>query len=497
MFTVIVVDDEPTAVKHICTIIEMKCPQYQVVETAENAHEGLDKIRIYKPDLVITDIKMPLMNGIDFITKVKEEFPLICAIIVSGYQDFEYAKGAIQLGVLDYILKPVNPTMLKANLDNIADKLKSALYQNRNLLIRNMSRGLIQNNIDIKRYFPSERYYAAIIRRNGLPRRFSSKSDIEIFSGVGETMFLYGRDEMEALYICPEELISKKFVELIYKRLEKESNKLGYTTSVILNKSFNTEKLYDMIKILYKTLDSRAVIGYTQVIILEGDRIEEPTRTYDKDNMIMHIKHLIKEEKWYNFKSEFTKLMLAWRKERRPQLWIERNVRLIFYYMQVQDSNVYDEESEYMLVDAFFYATSMEELIESLLYVFDKNKLEESTCNLKIDTQKFVETVKDYLNIHISDQISLQSVCKKFGISQTYLSRVFRKYVDDSFNNYLTTIRIECAKKLMAENKEFLVKDVASMVGYSDQFYFSRVFCSVTGKPPSIYAESLKEKTIC
>ena len=69
MFTVIVVDDEPTAVNHICKIIEMKCPQYQVVETAENAQEGLDKIRIYKPDLVITDIKMPLMNGIDFITK--------------------------------------------------------------------------------------------------------------------------------------------------------------------------------------------------------------------------------------------------------------------------------------------------------------------------------------------------------------------------------------------------------------------------------------------
>ena len=490
MFTVIVVDDEPTAVKHICKIIEMKCPQFQVVETAENAQEGLEKIRIYKPDLVITDIKMPIMNGIDFITKVKEEFPLMCAIIVSGYQDFEYAKGAIQLGVLDYILKPVNPTMLKANLDNIADKLKFALYQNRNVLIRNMSRGLVQDDIEIKRYFPSEKYYAAIIRRNGLPRRFSSKSDIEIFSGEGETMFLYGRDEMEALYICPEELITKKFVELIYKRLEKDSNKLGYTTSVILNKSFNTEKLYDMIKILYKTLDSRAVIGCTQEIILEGNRIEEPTRTYDKDNMIMHIKPL-------NFKSEFTKLMLLWRKERRPQLWIERNVRLIFYYMQVQDSNVYDEESEYMLVDAFFYATSMEELIDSLLYVFDKNKQEESTCNLKIDTQKFVETVKDYLNIHISDQISLQSVCKKFGISQTYLSRVFRKYVDDSFNNYLTTIRIECAKKLMAENKDFLVKDVASMVGYSDQFYFSRVFCSVTGKPPSIYAESLKESTIC
>ncbi len=492
MFTVIVVDDEPAAVNHICKIIELKCPQFQVVETAENAKEGLEKIRIHKPDLVITDIKMPNMNGIDFVKMVKEEFPFIYSIIVSGYQDFEYAKGAIQLGALDYILKPVNPTLLKNILDQLTDKLKITLYQNRNLLIRSMSRGVIQNDTEIKRYFPGEKYYAAIIRRNGLPRRFSSKSDIEIFSGEGEMMYLYGRDEMEALYICPEELIfSKNFAELITKISNKETDIPGFTTSVIITKSFNTDKLYEMIKTLYKTLDSRLVIGYTQVIELEGDMIEEQNRDCNKMNMLMYIEHLNKDHNWHIFKSEFTRLMIRWKEERRPMLWIERKVRLIFYYMQIEESNIYGEDNEYMLVDAFFYATSMEELIDSLLYILDKNKHEESKCFYKVDTQEFMEKVKNYLNLHISEQITLQSVCKKFGVSQTYLSKLFRKYVDDSFNNYLTTLRIEFAKRLMSENKKFLVKDVASMVGYSDQFYFSRVFCSVTGTPPSVYADSL------
>lgn len=86
--------------------------------------------------------------------------------------------------------------------------------------------------------------------------------------------------------------------------------------------------------------------------------------------------------------------------------------------------------------------------------------------------------------------LTLQQICKHFGVSQPYVSKFFRKYEGTSFGNYLTKIRIQKAKELLRYNKDILIKDVAYMVGYSDQFYFSRIFRSMEGVSPSEYIQS-------
>ena len=83
-----------------------------------------------------------------------------------------------------------------------------------------------------------------------------------------------------------------------------------------------------------------------------------------------------------------------------------------------------------------------------------------------------------------------------FGVSQTYLSRLFRKYTGLSFNQKLTELRMEKAKRIINENRDFYIREVAEMVGYQDQFYFSRVFRSYVGKSPSEYADELEDDTV-
>ncbi len=119
MHRVIVVDDERIALKYICSIIEKKCPDYEVVATAEEGMEALQKVEEYQPDLVISDIKMPLMSGIDLVAEIHERHPDIYAVIVSGYSDFEYARSMMKLGVSDYILKPVVPSEMVKTLEKI------------------------------------------------------------------------------------------------------------------------------------------------------------------------------------------------------------------------------------------------------------------------------------------------------------------------------------------------------------------------------------------
>lgn len=133
---IILVEDEPSAMRYLRSIIERKCEGFEIVDTAENGIDGLEKARALKPDVVITDIKMPGMNGIELTSHLKDELPFIYSVIISGYQDFEYARGAIKSGVVDYLLKPVNIAQLKTLLNSIHRRLEEDYYERRLLLFK-------------------------------------------------------------------------------------------------------------------------------------------------------------------------------------------------------------------------------------------------------------------------------------------------------------------------------------------------------------------------
>ena len=143
-------------------------------------------------------------------------------------------------------------------------------------------------------------------------------------------------------------------------------------------------------------------------------------------------------------------------------------------------------EREYQFEDAFYYSTSMEMLRQNLFtqyYQFSEKEKE----NYKVDSPEFFENIKVYLSGHLSEPLSLKEISDLFAISQAYMSKLFRKYTGQSYNQYLTGIRMERAKQLMEEDSELFIKDIAEMVGYRDQFYFSRIFHSYTGQSPADY----------
>ena len=121
--------------------------------------------------------------------------------------------------------------------------------------------------------------------------------------------------------------------------------------------------------------------------------------------------------------------------------------------------------------------------------IFQKNGETES---VKLDTPEFFQSITRYLENHISENMTLKSIGKEFGISQTYLGTLFCKYNHKPFSHYLMELRLEKAKKIFQVDSDLLIKDVASMTGYRDQFYFSRIFRSYTGMSPTEYIEFVK-----
>lgn len=497
-YRILVADGEPASLNHILRIIEMKCPRFQVVDTAENGKEALRLMEEETPDLLITDIKMPVMDGLALVAKVKERYPWVLSVVVSGYQEFAYTKAAIKLGVCDYLLKPIKPSALERALNNLEERLNELYFQRRNKMIKDVCEGRNSNRKELKRYFPAGSYYACIVRKNGLLPRFSRSAGVEISWRRDEIIFLYGRDKMEALYLCPEELwVYKSFYQIAAEIVRKEKMTAGYVTAVIRETPFAIEDSALIFEELYRTLDEYLVIGEDQILILEElkDRKERAFHiSPEEKEAFREAELLMAHQETEGVRRQIQKLFTFWRERRTSQMHVEFQVR---YLMILLEKYHMLEESLRNCERIFEEAISCADDIEEISGLFTDHLIctsPEALTKRKLDTPEFFGKVREYIYAHLAEPVSIQELCREFGISQTYLSKLFRKYADCSFNKFLTLLRIEQAKKLMQHSSVQLVKDIAAKVGYSDQFYFSRIFTSVVGICPSDYMKQRQEE---
>lgn len=121
-YTVIVAEDEELLLNNLVKKVSLADPDFEVVGTAQTGSQAYDLVKELSPDVLITDIRMPVMDGLALLTKVHENYPLIKLVITSGFSDFEYARKAINLKVSDYLLKPIDPEELQAVLGRIKNE---------------------------------------------------------------------------------------------------------------------------------------------------------------------------------------------------------------------------------------------------------------------------------------------------------------------------------------------------------------------------------------
>lgn len=481
-YSVIIVEDEPTATQNLRDIIQIHCPAFRVIATAESGIEGVQLIQEKNPDLVLTDIRMPQMNGLEMLKTLREEHPGTNIIIVSGYPDFEYARTALKYGACDYLLKPITPSALRTALGKIQEQLEDDATTRRVQLIQDMIWNKDVDSAELQKYFPASAYVAELTRKNGLPRRFTHKRGNELYTGGSDLVDMYGRDEMESLYLCPAKDVQLE--SLTRTASEQLGQQEGYTTTIVYDRAFPIEEVPTVISQLYESLDRQLIIGRSQIIPIGTNYSPPPHPILDKA-MRDEIEHYGKEYTPQQIKKYLDRLLTKWEQEKRPQLWVEAATRQLFdVYQNYAGAPDCEGDTGIMSEDAFFYATSYADLRESLFDILCKLTPEQCTADCKVDTPEFFTMVQDYVERHLAEPLSLQSVCRRFSISQTYLSRLFRKYTNQSFNNFLTVLRINRAKTLLL-GENVRIKDVAAMVGYNDQFYFSRLFRSVTGTTPT------------
>ena len=491
MFRVVAVDDEPSALAFLCQIVEKRCLGFEIVGRASNGRECLDMLEEARPDVVLSDIKMPVMDGIALAKAMHEAHPEVPLLLISGYQEFDYARSALKYGVYDYLLKPLVPSQLAEVFSRLREELEQRWMERRNRVLKRLYTQETVDAGELELCFPGKAYNCVLARRNGLPKRFAQGLAPEAYEAVGDSISMFGRDEMERIYLCPAGVDIVAFAQDIVRRHGEGGD---YCTAVCMSAPFPIEMLPNALRRLCRALEETTVLGITQVFSI--DWAESPVRSREGEDGgdFGAFEHYLKTGDAARARREFERLMREWEAARIPQLTLERRLRFVLFLCSRMDSAKHLKDvGEHLLDDAFYHIVTMAEMRDYMEELIFPEAGSGAADTPRMDSPEQFERIRGYVLANLAEPLSLDSLGRHFGISQSYISKMFRKYEDRSFNTFLTETRMERACAILRAQPEMLVKDAALMVGYADPYYFSRCFRAYTGMSPRDYVQGGSE----
>ncbi|MBR5345035.1 MAG: response regulator [Clostridia bacterium] len=486
MYRVLIVDDELPALRFVQNIIEKYATVYQTIGTCTSGEQALDFLNSHPVDLLITDISMHGMSGIDLARAAREKLPDIHILIITGYGEFEYAQGAIQAGVDDYILKPVSISKMTSVLEAIRSRLDDEQIDRASALLPAIACGQPCSAEDVARLYGSKSYRFALVRWGNLDMTMQKVlTATSLVLPPHERFYvLRGRDDDERILICPDDSPETFLTNLsIYTT---QPGNLSTWTAIYTNTSQSIDRLQAFITASLDMMYRMVVIGKHQILQFTGTKTnEERIKIPPAD--LKQLGYFVTSGKTRLIKDYFVSLAISWEKTQMPQRQVWHMCRQLIHQVATVHTPTYNKLEELLLDlnDLIRCANSYSDLVSSVYaLLFDDGNMRDK----KLSTRELYDYAVQYIMDHYPHPLSMQSVCDEIGISQTYLSRLFRKYSDTTFNAYLTRCRMDAAKKLLREKPDLLLRDVAACVGYEDSSYFTKVFHQYTGLTPSQYA---------
>lgn len=487
MYKVLIVDDEAPALRFLQAIVTKYAPDFQVAATCQSAEEALAYLKEHRVDLLLTDISMPGMDGICLAMEARTLLPALRIVIISGYADFEYAQGAIQAAVDDYILKPVTIPHITATLDKIKAKLDQVRSAQEPAILTALLAGKRCETEVLRQFYGDGKYFFAYARWGNLVH-FNEEplaSATPLDSQGLPFHILQGRTEDEHILYARADTAGTDF-QTAAKAYAAQMRSTPTWTLIFSRNPAAFSHFPDFVHRAEVLHRNTVIIGRHQYLYL-GPVPNDAEKPHVSSATLKKLECFCQNGNKKLIKDLLFTLATDWEKKQTPQVHVYRMIQQLLHTVlpfkptlaRNQDAlnrdirDLMGSASHYGDLAAGFY---------TLLFDEDLN------TDKRMSPEELYQCALDFIQEKYGEAISVNHVCAEIGISQTYLSRLFRKYGDTSFNVYLTQCRMEGAMKLIRQHPDMRLRDVAALVGYDDSSYFSKVFHQHTGKTPSQWA---------
>lgn len=534
MIKVLIVDDDFPVRMLFKQIINWNEEGFQIVGEAIDGEEAVNKVAELNPDLIILDIEMPKMNGVEVIKEINSQGYKGKIIVISCHDDFKYVKEALKLGATDYLLKN---NVNKAKLKEVIHVIKRDLLQEKQSKIeystikRWANKGLhIMKQEYLKNILEGVNILEEDISENisKLKLNISESNNmiiaIEIDRYTKQVTKVGSQKDYELFNFTIRNIIE----EILSESMEGELINLKHRFYVILNieewvsESKLRETVYGLVKRVKDSLLKYLDINVTIMIFDQSCSLKDAQKVYKQLKKALKIKFYEGSNRIYYFSQtkpiKNYQLNFDKQKDIQMQEYIKSNqkneleqlLKEDFEYIRknyIDPDKVYEYFSEIYLslekvckknkialeqfvqIQDNYYDTirSMEtfdEIEKTVLTI--NNKIFDSLKNSIESTNETVKEIVKYMTRHYMDDISLMSASEYVDMNMTYVSHLFKQEMGESFTEYLKGIRIHRAKYLI-DTTDKRINEIADLVGIPNKKYFAKLFKEKVGESPSKY----------
>lgn len=534
MPSILIVDDEAVFRRGLRSMIASLDPEWDVVGDARNGYEALEMLEKHRPDVVLTDIRMPGMDGLQLQKIAREKFPEQQCVVVSGYEDFTYVQQSMRFGARDYLMKPVEREELSRVLGRLKEELAAPAFQHRRRPARlpeeerrssaadHLAAGLLRGSLrrqdlDVLKRIGidlSEPYFNAMILnldRDSVERERFWRTDPSLFQlyirqFVQEMIdyrlrgfsFAYADTKVVALVNMadPREgrrrlLETAESIRMQIKALSGFSVTIGVGRPVQGFESLPASFREAEIALMYRLVaGGDKIIDYADAVPEHDVHTGQPKWSWDSLQRTINEGRL--EEIGERVAQAVGELC---RKAQTPELVHRHICKLIIHYHEVtEEMNAtkewLGEKDIRTLLNEICSISSRGELIEACRDLFGRLAAVFRSGKGALDRDP-VALALQYMEKHFRGPITLKEVADKVYLNPTYFSGLFRQRTGQTFIERLVALRVEDAKRLLALTDEKMAV-IAEKTGFANLRHFNRVFKSETGLTPKAYREKLR-----
>ena len=534
MYRIVLADDEGIVINSLIYILEKNFEGQFEIETVKSGRAAIEMAEHFRPDIMFMDIQMPGINGIDAMHEIKKSVPGVLFIILTAYDKFDYAKEAINLGVLDYLNKPFNQKAIvevieraKHEIDLKREKRKTDLRIKERLetVVPFIENGFIYSLL-LREHFEEDienyRNLLGIETKEGIMLvlvfgEMQSGSHMTNAVGTGvKTQLTYYTKVREAIKASfPEAIVGAVSANKIPVFLPNDKCIVSYDERVHIIDSCrelvdSLEKLTDIhfrIGIGSSKNQKEAVASYEEAI----------KALYSTEGHVAHVDDLpiqVEYEKDYPVDIEnklfavledgkveetvmYASVFFDWMVSQYSQDEMSIKLKVLEFVIRAEASmyrsggHVYKFADRTEYLPEVFYMKGLDSLKNWFV-----DKIQDAAYNLSTGqadhTNHMIQKAKEYIDGHFNKDLSLDDISRELNISPYYFSKLFKEETGENFVEYLNMRRIEAAMEML-KNPEISIKEIGTDCGYSDPNYFSRIFKKYQGVTPTEYRETHRD----
>ena len=531
MVKIIIVDDEKNTREGLKKCIPWKSMGIEIVGEAEDGIMALDLSFRLKPDIILCDIRMPRMNGIEFATRLREKLQDCKIIFLSGYSDKEYLISAIHLKAVSFIEKPVNIKELKSILDNTASMI---IEERQKKDIENEKNYKIEKSVPIVAQYIS----LSLINNNNLEDLTDKLKLAGLnlpLSGQYMTLLLkfiksgnMPSDQLQGYFNKILKIIDSIYIEESLTGISGVKDALCIISHILVNKSLGDTFIKSVLEKIGRNICTEigeikrdtfiigagrrvkglenihhsyreAAVALQQSFFSTADTIvffEEATGEpyiFNTDLEKQFIEHL----KMGDMDAAMDFITRLGKDISNHRNTIVDYVKNAFYnlllhlysFAEERGADIFEQKDKKNLlrqnIEGF---STLNELKDFAIVMIEKLF---QCINRKNNTSKAVYEVMKYIQAHFSDnELSIKTISGYLHLTDTYLCMLFKNATGKTINDYITEIRIEKSKELL-KSRGFTLYKIASSIGYGNSKYYAAIFKKITGMTPSEYREKI------